>query len=511
MRVLPSLLCGTWKTGEGPGRVLEDATTGEPVASVRSRGLDLGEAVAWGREVGGRALRALDFARRGALLKELSALIHANRDDLIEVSRQGGTTRSDAKFDIDGASGTLAYYAHLGEQLGSTRVLLDGDPEPLLRSKRFVGQHVRFSRRGIAIHINAFNFPAWGMAEKAAVALLAGVPVLTKPGTATALLAHRIVELWHEAGVLPEGSLQLLLGSAGDLLDHLGPQDVVAFTGGSATAAKIRAHPNLVRHNVALNIEADSLNAAVLGPDVEPGSDTFAMFVRDVVRELSQKCGQKCTAVRRIFVPASTVDAVQDALVEELSRLTVGDPVERSTRIGPLASRSQLEAVRAGLDALGAVAERVWQGSIPDGKGFFVRPTLFRSDAGLDTPYVHEHEVFGPVATLLDYDGSADAAVALVAAGGGGLVCSLYTDDPAFGTALIHGLAPWHGRIMWGSQKVADQGPGSGIVLPAFIHGGPGKAGGGSELGGLRGLELYMPRTAIQADQGMLKRMLRGS
>lgn len=506
MKTLTSWLCGTWSTGTGEGRELLDAASGQPVARVSSAGLDLAGAVAWGRTVGGRNLRALTFAQRAEILGKMAALLHEHREHLIDASRQGGTTRGDAKFDIDGASGTLSYYAHLGRKLGDASVLLDGDPEPVLRSKRFVGQHVRFSRRGLAVHINAFNFPAWGMAEKAAVSLLAGVPVLTKPGTATSWLTHRVVELWDEAGILPEGALQLLMGSAGDLLDHLGPQDCVAFTGGSATAAAIRGHANLIRHNIALNIEADSLNAAVLGEDVEVGSDTFYMFVADVVRDMTQKCGQKCTAIRRVFVHGSLMDAVQEAIVDRLSRCAVGMPAEKGTRIGPVASASQHRSVKEGLAALGEATTMVWEGEVPDGAGFFVRPTVFRSDAGIKTPYVHEHEVFGPVATLLSFDDS-EALVEMVAAGGGGLVCSVYTDDAAFGGFAVRELAPWHGRLLWGSVKVHDQSPGPGTVLPNFIHGGPGKAGGGSELGGLRGLEFYMPRTAIQADQGLLKRL----
>ncbi|MCB9669471.1 MAG: 3,4-dehydroadipyl-CoA semialdehyde dehydrogenase [Alphaproteobacteria bacterium] len=507
MKRLASLLCGEWTDGAGGERTLEDAATGEGVATVASGGLDLGAAVAWGRRVGGASLRAMSFAERAAVLKAMAGVVHEQREHLIDVSRQGGTTRGDAKFDIDGASGTLSYYAYLGKTLGDRKVLLDGEAEPVLRSKRFVGQHVRFSRRGIAVHINAFNFPAWGMAEKAAVSLLAGVPLITKPGTATSMLTHRIVELWHEAGILPEGSVQLLMGGVGDLLDHLGPQDVVAFTGGSETAASIRRHPNLVKHNVALNIEADSLNAAVLGPDIEVGSDTFFMFVNDVVRDMTQKCGQKCTAVRRIFVPTHLADAVQEHLADQLGRNAVGDPEGKDTRVGPVASRSQHRSVQAGIAALEAATTKVWQGEIPDGAGFFVRPSLFRSDAGLDTAYVHEHEVFGPVATILTWPGDVDGLVDLVAAGGGGLVCSVYSDEVGFGGDAVSGLAPWHGRILWGSKKVHDQSPGPGTVLPSFIHGGPGKAGGGSELGGLRGLELYMPRTAIQADQGLLKRV----
>jgi oxepin-CoA hydrolase/3-oxo-5,6-dehydrosuberyl-CoA semialdehyde dehydrogenase len=508
VQTLRSFLNGEWVTGSGEGRVLHDATTGEPVATVSSEGLDLKRALDWGRAEGGRALRAMTFVERAGLLKKMAGVVHENREALIDVSRQGGTTRGDAKFDIDGASGTLSWYAYAGKSLGDRTFLLDGDAEPVLRSKRFVGQHVRLPRRGIAVHINAFNFPAWGMAEKAAVSLLAGVPVLSKPGTPTAPLAVRIVELWDEAGFLPDGAFQLLVGSARDLLDHLGPQDCVAFTGGSATAARIRGNDNLVRNNVAVNIEADSLNASVLGPDIEPGSDTWHMFISQIVTDMTQKCGQKCTAIRRIFVPAGVADDVVEALSDRLGGQAVGDPADKAHRVGPVASEGQHRSVEDGLSQLEAAADRVWQGDAPDGPGFWVRPSLFRSDKGIDTPFVHEHEVFGPVATVLTWDGAVDTLVPMVAAGGGGLVCSVYSDDPEWGGAAVLELAPWHGRIHWGSRKVHDQSPGPGTVLPNLLHGGPGKAGGGAELGGLRGLEFYMPRTAIQADQGLLKRVL---
>jgi len=508
LQTLRSFLMGEWVAGAGESRLFHDAATGAELGSVASGGHDLCGALAWGREHGGKALRGMSFAERGAVLKAMSVVLHDHREVLIDVSRHGGTTRGDAKFDIDGAAATLSYYAYLGKSLGEKRFLVDGDAEPLLRSKRFVGQHLRLPRRGIAVHINAFNFPAWGMAEKAAVALLAGVPVLSKPGTATAPLAAKIVELWHEAGLFPEGAFQLLVGSAGDLLDHLGPQDCVAFTGGSQTARAIRSNPNIVANNVAVNIEADSLNASVLGPDVEPGSDTWLMFVADVVRDMTQKCGQKCTAVRRIFVPAAVADEVVEILADRLGGQGVGDPADKSTRVGPVASAGQHRSVLAGLDSLSAAADKVWQGEAPSGEGFFVKPTLFRSDRGLDTEYVHEHEVFGPVATVLTWDGSVEALTPMVAAGGGGLVCSVYSNDLAWAGEAVLELAPWHGRVYWGSRKVHDQGPGPGTVLPSLVHGGPGKAGGGSELGGLRGLEFYMPRTAIQADQGLLKRVL---
>ena len=508
MQTLESYLEGKWVAGGAPFTELVDPTSGEVVARCSSNGLDRRAALEHARTVGGPALRAMSFAQRGEMLEGLAKVIHTHRDDLLELSRvSGGTTRGDAKFDVDGASGTIQYYAYLGKKLGDQRVLADGEAEGILRSKRFVGQHLWTSRPGVAIHINAFNFPAWGLAEKAAAAWLAGMPVLAKPGTATVALAQRIGQLWVESGLLPEGAFALLVGSAGDLLDHVGPQDCLAFTGGSATASRIRGHEAVVRHNVRVNIEADSLNASVLGPDVAPGSDTFQMFVNQVVHDMSQKAGQKCTAVRRIFVPEALVAAASEALAERLGNVNVGPPGEKGIDIGPVASPAQQASVNEGLATLESIGTAIWRADAPEG-GCFVRPGLFRVDGGAEAPFVHEHEVFGPVACLLPYAGGAEELVAMVAKGGGGLVASVYSDDPDWAGTVVLGLAPWHGRIHWGSKKVHDQSPGPGTVLPNLVHGGPGKAGGGEELGGPRGLQFYMQRTAVQADRGLLERVL---
>ncbi len=510
MRQLNSFLCGSWVKGEGEGRPLHNATTGEVCATASTKGLDLGAALAYARDTGGPALRAMTFAERGAVLKAMAGVIHEHRDHLIDLARENsGNTRSDGKFDIDGASGTLSYYAYLGKTLGDQTFLFDGAAEGVLRSARFVGQHVWMPRLGVAIHINAFNFPAWGMCEKAAVALLAGVPVLEKPGTATAVVATRIVELWHEAGILPDGAVSLLSGSVGDLLDHVGPQDAVAFTGSGSVGRQVRGHERVVAHNVPVNIEADSLNASVLGPDVDAGSDTFLMFITDVARDITQKAGQKCTATRRILVPEGLVDATVELLTERIDDCKLGDPGDKSVRIGPLATASQQRDVHAGLDQLSKVAERVY--GDPDrapSTGYFVAPQVYKASGGADVPFVHEHEVFGPVATILPYGGTAAEAVAIVAKGGGGLVCSFYSNDRDFSREFLVGVAPWNGRVYWGSKKVHDQGPGPGTVLPGFNHGGPGKAGGGGELGGLRGLHFYMNRTAIQGDRGLMDKVL---
>ncbi len=511
MRQVRSYLRDSWVSGQEPSTPLYDAGTGELFAQTSTRGLDLAAALAHSRAVGGPALRKMTFAERGDLLRQWSEILHGARDELIELARMNsGNTRSDAKFDIDGASGTLAFYASLGKKLGDRTWLLDGPTEPILRSSRFVGQHLLLPRGGVAIHINAFNFPAWGLAEKAAVAILAGMPVFAKPATSTAAVTARIVELWAEAGAIPSGVLSLLSGSAGDLLEHVGALDAIAFTGSGDTGRMIRGHHRVLEWNVPVNVEADSLNAAILGPDVEPGSDTFQMFVSDVAKDMTQKAGQKCTAIRRILVPVDLVDAATEALVDRLSQAVIGDPDARATTVGPLATASQQRDILAGIRELSQSAKLVWRAEAVPEKGYFVAPHLFRTDDGLSATFVNDREVFGPVATILTWSGAASEAVDLLARGGGGLVSSLYTDDVDFAREVLLGAAGWHGRLVWGSKKIADQSFGPGTVLPGFVHGGPGKAGGGEELGGERGMRFYMHRTAIQGDRALLERAFGG-
>ncbi len=505
MQALSSYAAGRWHTGQGKPAVLVNATTEEPLAEVSSEGLDFAAIVEHARERGGPALREMTFGERGALLEQLSAAIHEHREELIDVSiANAGTTRGDAKFDIDGATGTLAAYASFAKGVGDRRFLVDGDGVQLGRTARFWGQHVRVPRPGVAVHVNAFNFPAWNMMEKAACALLAGVPVVEKPGTPTAMLAWRIAQIVVESGLLPEGAFQFVCGSAGDLLDHLGPQDGLAFTGSSRTGKLLRSNENLLARSVRVNIEADSLNAAVLAPDVESSSETFGLFLSTLVTEMTQKTGQKCTAIRRILVPAERVDEVRDELVALLEKIEVGDPAERTTRMGPLASAAQLRDVRAGVDRLAGGAEIACGGSGPiRDKGFFLAPTLLVArDASADL--FHDEEVFGPVATILPYSGDAAEAAALVARGGGCLVSSLFSNDKAWAEAAVLGMAPWNGRLWIASDKMAEQALPPGMVLPQMVHGGPGRAGGGEELGGLRGLEFYLQRTALQGFKGLV-------
>lgn len=512
---LKSHLGGNWVAGHGKPATLVNPATEAEIARIAGGEVDFAAARAYARDVGGAALRALGFRQRGELLKAMSRTLHAKRDALLDCAiESGGVTRSDAKFDVDGAIGTLAYYAELGEKLGDARILEDGEAFQLGRSPRLFGAHAFVSRLGVAVHVNAFNFPAWGLAEKAACALLAGMPVISKPATSTALLSFRIVELLVTEKVLPEGALSFIAGSTGNLLELLDGQDVLAFTGSSTTGSLLRSGKSVVAHNVPVNVEADSLNAAVLGLDADPSSDTFNLFVGDVVRDMTQKTGQKCTAIRRVYVPKDRVDAVVDALKERLALVKVGDPSKDEVTMGPVATAQQLRDVRAGIDKLATVARVVLGGSgaveglgAPAGKGYFVAPTLLVGESPRPGDPVHTHEVFGPCATVMPYADAADAA-RLVRAGGGGLVSSVYSDDRELIQSVVLGIAPSHGRVTIGSAKIAGQAIPPGTVMPSLLHGGPGRAGGGEELGGQRGLAFYMHRVALQGDRALVEATL---
>jgi oxepin-CoA hydrolase/3-oxo-5,6-dehydrosuberyl-CoA semialdehyde dehydrogenase len=512
---LQSWLGGRWQAGTPDSlQVLVNPATEEPLARAGSGGLDLAAALDHARRVGGPALRRLTFAERGALLKAVSDALVAHRNELLDLAvANGGNTRSDAKFDVDGATYTLATYADLGRTLGERRFLVDGEGVSLARNPRFHGQHLAVPRHGVAVHINAFNFPAWGLAEKAAAALLAGVPVLAKPATSSAVVAHRIVQILVERAVLPEGALSLLVGGVGDLLAHVGGQDVIAFTGSGDTGARIRSQPNVVRDSVRVNVEADSLNAAVLGPDAAPGSETYDYYLKDVLRDITQKAGQKCTAIRRVLVPADVADRVRDDLAERLAAVTVGNPALEGVRMGPVATASQRDDVREGVSLLARDGRLVYgtadvqAAGVEPGRGFFVSPVLLEVEPGAEAPRVHSREVFGPVATVVPYAGGAAEAVELVARGNGGLVSSVYSEDPPFVSEVVLGLAPYHGRVFIGSAKIAEASPGPGTVLPQLVHGGPGRAGGGEELGGVRGLAFYLQRVALEGPRPLIERI----
>ncbi len=507
---LLSYLSGSWLSGEGTPSILVDPSTEEPMAQVQGGGLPVLAALDHARRVGLPALSALSFGERATLLQSMAKVLHAQREALLDLSQQnGGNTRGDAKFDVDGAIGTLSAYAAVGQELakrvGERRFLTDSAAIQLTREARYVGQHVYVPRPGVAVHINAFNFPAWGTFEKVATAFLAGVPVITKPATATALVTFRMVEILVEAGVLPAGSLQLICGGVGELLDHLGPLDHLAFTGGSSTGLLLRSNRNLLRNAARVNVEADSLNAAVLGPDVAPGSDLWRTMVRTVRVDQTQKTGQKCTAIRRVFVPEAHLEAFGADLVEALDDVVVGNPLANGVTMGPVSTATQLRDGLAGIERLAAEGRVLRGGSArvegvgaPAGKGYFMQPTVLEV---ADGQAVHELEVFGPVVSLIPYDGSAPAAAGMIARGQGSLVSTAASDDRSWLETFALASAPYLGRMLLLSKQVAEKATPPGMVLPSLIHGGPGRAGGGEELGGERGLLFYMQRTAIAGDR----------
>ncbi len=505
VRVLESYLAGSWRQGKSEGKPLLDAATGAPVAAIDASGLDLGEALAWGRDTGGKALRKMTYHERALMLKTLAQALTEQKEIFYQESFATGATRKDSWIDIEGGIGTMfAYSSKARREMPNTRVFVEGAVEPLSRDTSFSGQHVLTPLRGIAVHINAFNFPCWGMLEKIAPALIAGVPCLVKPASQTAYLTELMVRHILATGILPEGSLQLLCGSAGDLIDHVTGQDVVTFTGSAATGQMLRRNPAIVQNSVRFSMEADSLNAAVLGPDVSPEDPEFDLFVKEVAREMTVKAGQKCTAIRRVIVPRKLSDAVADALGKRLGKAVIGDPRDEAVSMGPLASAGQREEVLARVSDLKVEAEIVsdLDGSSP-ATGAFAAPVLLHCANPMSAEAVHSVEAFGPVATLMPYD-ELEEAVELTHKGKGSLVASLFTNDPLVAEEAVLGMAPFHGRVMIGNRKSAKSSTGHGSPLPMLVHGGPGRAGGGEELGGLRSVKHYMQRTAVQGTPALL-------
>ena len=508
---LDSYLSGRWQRGQGIESILIDPVSGDELATVSAKGLDLNSALEFARREGQRSLRNMNYAERGKLVGAVADVLTANRARYEAIAiANSGNTKMDAAIDIDGGIGTLKYYARLGAGLGEARTLLDEKPVRLAKAENYQAIHLMVPRRGVAVHINAFNFPGWGLWEKAAVSLLAGVPVLAKPASATALLAHAMIKDVIAAGALPAGALSLLCGSAGGLLEALTSEDLVAFTGSADTAVRVRGHPNVVAKNVPVNIEADSINAALLAPDASPAGAAFDAFVRETVREMTVKAGQKCTAIRRIFVPAEMADAVADALSGKLKTTKVGDPRQADTRMGPLVTRAQQAAAFEGIRRLACEAAIVCGGTeapaldgIDKAKSAFVAPTLLRLKSTDNARAVHEVEVFGPAATIVPYRGEQDAA-ALIARGGGSLVASVYGEDKDFLARMVSEIAPSHGRILAVDPAIATAHTGHGIVMPQCNHGGPGRAGAGEELGGLFGLRFYHQRLAVQGSSELL-------
>ena len=521
---MPLLRCyagGSWITPAGEGRPVLDAVTGDEVARVSSAGVDLAAALDYGRSVGGPALRELTFHQRAAQLKALGSVLRENREELYALSARTGATLADSRFDIDGGIGVLLSYASRAKrELPNDTVYVEGPVEPLGKGGTFVGQHILTPLRGVAVQVNAFNFPAWGPLEKFAPAFIAGVPSLVKPATQTAYLTARLVELMIGSQLLPEGSLQLVCGSIGGAFEHLGEQDLVSFTGSAATARQLRANPSVVARSVRFNAEADSLNCSILGPDAGPGTPEFDLYVRQLVTEMTVKAGQKCTAIRRALVPAAAADAVTEAVAQRLGTVVVGSPAEESVRMGALASLEQREEVRRSVKALlsaGRLAfgdpEHVDVVGASADRGAFLSPLLLRCDDAA-RPEPHEVEAFGPVATIIGYEDTAQV-IELAARGRGSLAGSIVTYDAGFARDVVLGLAPWHGRLLVLDRDDAGESTGHGSPLPVLVHGGPGRAGGGEEMGGLRGVLHHMQRTAVQASPRVLAavtgRWLRGA
>ncbi|GAB3592723.1 Bifunctional protein PaaZ [Corynebacterium faecale] len=498
--IVQSYLSGEWVAPENPTRIaeVEDASTGEIVARVSTDGLDIGAAVAYARDVGQKNLRALTLHERSLKLKELALYLGEHKQELYELSFKSGATKRDNMVDIDGGLSTLFTYSSKGRrELPNNDVIIDGPTEVLSKDGSFQGTHIYTPLPGTAVQINAFNFPVWGMLEKFAPSFIAGVPTIVKPATPTGYITQACVRLMVESGILPEGSIQLISGSARDLLDHLDYRDHVAFTGSATTAATLRAHKNVQHAGLRFSAEADSVNAAILGEDATPGTPEFDAYIKTLFAELTSKAGQKCTAVRRSIVPAGLVDEVASALADRLtSKVVVGDPRDENTTMGPVVSVDQRNDVAEAVDKLIAAGGTVRLGGPEEFDGAFFAPTIITFDDA-DADAVHDTEAFGPVVSIIGYTDTEDA-IRLAARGQGSLVASVITHDPALATQFAMGIAAHHGRLHFLDRDDAKTSTGHGSPLPHLIHGGPGRAGGGEELGGIRGVKHYMQRTAIQ-------------
>jgi oxepin-CoA hydrolase/3-oxo-5,6-dehydrosuberyl-CoA semialdehyde dehydrogenase len=506
---LQSYIAGRW-LGTTPAQTLRSALDGRAVAATHAETIDFAEAVDHARRVGVPALMKTDFQQRAAILKALAKLLLERKEELYAVSAHTGATRADSWVDIEGGSGTLFAYASVaGNELPSGNLVHEGPAIPLGKQGRFAGTHVLVPRGGVAVHINAFNFPVWGLLEKFAPTFLAGMPCIGKPASATSYLTEACVRIMVDSGLMPDGALQLVIGGTGDLLDRLGGQDVVTFTGSADTAAKLRVHPNLIRHSVPFNAEADSLNCAILAPDVTPDAPEFDLFVKEVAREMTGKAGQKCTAIRRAIVPKKHLDAVAQALRARLAKTVVGNPALEGVKMGALASKAQQADVAERVAQLLQGAEAVFSerdGFQPQGEGAangaFFCPTLLLARDPANSA-AHDVEAFGPVSTLMPYD-DIEEAIALAARGQGSLVGTLVTHDPAIAARVIPAAAAYHGRMLVLDREAAPESTGHGSPLPQLKHGGPGRAGGGEELGGVRAVKHYLQRCAVQGSPTML-------
>lgn len=518
-QILNSYIAGGWQAPQDEGTTLLDAATGAPVSRISTKPVDYAAVLGHARGVGGPALRELTFQERAGLLKALAKHLSALIPDFTELSLRTGATRRDAVVDIDGGVGALFVYAGKGaKELPASKILLDGDYEQLGKGGTFGLQHISVPRLGAAVQINAFNFPVWGMLEKLAPAVLAGAPSVVKPASQTAYLTEMVVRAIIDSQILPEGSLQLVCARPDGLLDQLTGQDSLSVTGSRETAAALRRHPVIAANAVRFTAEADSLNSSILGEDVKAGDAEFEIFVKGLVTEMTQKAGQKCTAIRRAFVPAALLDPVQDAVIARLATVTVGNPADEETRMGALASQRQREDVRAAVAALSAAARPVFGDPVGVPANFgpgadfeagaFISPVLLRAEDP-DREELHSVEAFGPVSTLLPYQGI-EQALDYVARGQGSLVTSVVTGDDQLAARAVLGAAPWHGRLLVVNAGNAAENTGHGSAMPHAVHGGPGRAGGGEELAGLRSVSHHLQRTAVQGSPEFLAGLAAG-
>lgn len=501
---LDNYVLGAWVAGEGEGKDLYNSVTGEVIAKASTKGLDFGEILKYGREVGNPNLRSMTFHERGRMLKELALHLHSIKDKFYPLSYATGATKVDSWIDIEGGIGNFFAYASLRKQFPDQPFYVDGDAVPLSKGGSFIGHHIMVPKEGIAIHINAYNFPIWGMMEKIAVNFLAGVPAIVKPATITCYLTEQMVREIIKSEILPEGALQLLCGSANGILDYVTNQDVVTFTGSASTGLMLKSHPRVLAESVPFNMEADSLNASILGGDATPGTPEYDIFIKEVKREMTVKCGQKCTAIRRIIVPESLVKDVQKSLSEQLAKTVIGDPQTEGVRMGAMAGLKQLAEVQEKVTQL-AKSQEIVYGNIEDfdvlgadkSKGAFLTPVLMYNDDPFNKTDVHEVEAFGPVSTIMPYK-TLREAIALAKLGKGSLVTSIITFDDTIAKEFVLGAATHHGRVLVLNRESAKESTGHGSPMPMLTHGGPGRAGGGEEMGGKRGVFHYMQRTSIQ-------------
>lgn len=504
MKKLGNYILGQWTEGEGEGQLLYNAITGDAIAAATTKGLDFEKILDYGRKKGSPALRKMTFQQRGIMLKNLALHLRKHLDEFYRISYMTGATKADSWIDIEGGIGNLFANASLRRKFPDETFCLDGESHNLSRSGSFIGQHIMVPKQGVAIHINAFNFPVWGMLEKVAVNLLAGVPAVVKPATITSFLTEAVVREIIASGILPEGALQLVCGSAGDILDHVHYEDVITFTGSAKTGQMLKANKRVIQENVPFNLEADSLNCIVLGNDVKEGMPEWDIFIKEVKREMTTKAGQKCTAIRRIFVPKDCLEDVQIALGKALSQTVIGNPENEKVRMGALAGQSQREEVKSQIQKLLAGSQIVY-GSLDStevvdadyNKGAFISPVLLLNEDPYRATAVHEVEAFGPVSTVMPYE-NMDDAIELSKMGKGSLVSSIVTADDRLAKAYVLGAASHHGRILVLNRDCAKESTGHGSPLPLLVHGGPGRAGGGEEMGGVRGVKHYMQRVAVQ-------------